>query len=297
MGIQETWRQIRGTATEKVLLNAHEAGGASLRSVYGAGVSDERSAIAAAQRLRHIGLAVQETSIAGELELTGEGHELAEKVLASRKNGPERWDAVQRAMLRFVADKSPGSAFALIGTADGEVDGQPITDSEARMALAFLVERGLMKTLKAMGAPDLRPEVTVNGMYAMHEPNIREYVERGFVSVNNDYSTNTNVTGGTLGAVTGGTGNTATVHQTITTETHKQVLALTRQILDQVPEDVEHARLRAEVESIRDEVESGTGKRETLMAKAGKAALMAGATTAGQQIIGLLAQLGETIGS
>lgn len=295
MNIHDAWKQIRGTSAEKVLLNTHAADGPCSRATYGAGVSDEMSAASGAQRLRELGLAVREASLAGELELTAEGHELATIISQSRHDGPERWDAVQRAMLMFVKDSKPGRAGEIAGAV---VDGLPVTEDEAAHAFEYLSQHGLLNSVGAWGAQDLRPEMTSKGRYAIHEPNIRDYVERGFVSQTNyDYSTNTNVTGSNVGAVTGGTGNTTTVHQTIATDARNQVVALARQILDQVPDDAEHAPLRAEVESIRDEVESGTGKRESLMAKAGKAALMAGATAAGQQIVGLLAQIGQAIGS
>lgn len=296
MNIHEAWRQIRGTAAEKVLLNSHSAGEPCFRSVYGAGVTDERSAVAAAQQLRAMGLAVRENSMAGELELTGEGKELAEMVVRSRENGPERWENVQRAMLRFVADTSPGRAFEILDSTHALVDGRAITQAEAEMALDFLTSNGLLQTIRTDQADDLRPRVTNNGMYAMHEPNIRDYVERGFVSVSNDYSTNTNVSGGTVGAVVGGQGNTTSVAQNISRDERTQVLALVDRVLSGLNDSVEDASLRSKVHEIKAEAEGPGTSKAGILSKARDALLLASATEGGRSVIKWIGQIISSLG-
>jgi len=295
MNDDQTWREIRGTDAEKVLMAAEDAGGGLAHRQAAGAVGDEWAGTLATARLRELGLTSPDEDY-DAFRLSEAGRRLARKFMQSRIDGPERWDAVQRAVLVFIRDKNSGRAIDLVSSDGGIVDGRPVTEDEVLMAYEFLSEHGLAKSIaRAWGAPDLQPKITSKGMYAIHEPNIREYVERGFVSVSNDYSTNTNVNGGTVGAVMGGSGNTTNVQLTIYART--QVLALTERILSEIPDDAEHAPLRAEVESIRSEAESGAGEPESLLAKAGKAALMAGGTAAGQQIISLLAQLGQAIAS
>ena len=201
------WRVLRGTDAGTILLAAEGAGGAMTHEQATSSVDgcDQRDAMMAIGRLEDLGL------VAGAdydgFPLTRAGRRLAQKTIQSQTDGPERWDAVQRAMLRFVLEQSPGRAFEVVGEL---VDGRPVTEDEAELSLDYLAAHGLMETMRTAEADDLRPKVTTKGRYAMHEPHIREYVERDFVSVANDYSTNTNVSGGTVGAVTGGAGNTTT---------------------------------------------------------------------------------------
>ena len=81
-------------------------------------------------------------------------------------------------------------------------------------------------------------------MYAIHEPNIRDYVERGFPSVSNNFSTNTNVHGGNVGAVVGGQGNAASVLQSITQDQRSQTIALVERVLAGLGDTAEDAPLR-----------------------------------------------------
>lgn len=293
MDDNQRWREIRGTDAEKVLMAAEDAGGSLANRQAAAAVGDEWASHLATARLRELGLTSPDEDY-DEFRLSEAGRRLARKFSQSRIDGPERWDAVQRAVLVFIRDKDPGRAIDLVGSDAGTVDGRPVTEGEVLMAYEFLRDHGLAKTTApAWGAPDRGPQITHKGRYAIYEPNIREYVESGFVSVSNDYSTNTSISGGVVGSVTGGSGNTTNVQLTV--GARDQVLALTDRILSELPDDAAHAPLRAEVESIRSGAESGTEERDSLLAKAGRAALMAGGTAVGQQIIGLLAQLGQAI--
>lgn len=292
MNMHEAWREIRGTAAEKVLLNAHAAGEACRRSVYGAGLS-ESSAAEGAQKLRDMGLAVREVSLAGELELTDLGVETAERAVRSRHDGPDRWDAVQRAMLRFVLEKSPGRAFEVVSE---PVDERPVTEDEAELASDYLITHGLLRAFSTDQADDIHPTVTTKGRYAIHEPNIREYVERGFVSVANDYSTNTTVSGGTVAAVTGGTGNTTNVTQTISADERTQILTLVDQVLEGLPESSEDTALRSEMQELKTEAASPTASKTGLLARARDALVLATATEGGRSVIQWIGQIVTGLG-
>lgn len=287
--------QIRGTAAEKVLLNAYAAGGACPKSVYGAGLA-ELTALDGAEKLRKLGLAVDEASAQGELDLTELGVQAAEMVGRSHHDGPARWDVVQRAVLVFVRDTKPAQASDLVGSGAGLVDGRPVSKDDVAQAFEFLQENGLLTSIESYGAPDIRPEITQKGQYAIHEPNIREYVERGFVSVANDYSTNTTVSGGTLGAVTGGAGNTTNVTQTISTSERTQILSLVDQVLDGLPESNKDTTLRSKMQELKTEVANPAASRPGLLARAGEALVLAAMTAAGGPVIEGISQIVRGLG-
>lgn len=201
------WRELRGTDAGAVLLAIERAGGSLTQEQVIAGFNggDAWDAQMALNRLGELGLTGSVDY--DEVPLSRAGRRLAQKAIQSQLDGPERWDAVQQAMLRFVLEQSPGRVFEIVGEL---VDDRPVTEDEAELSVDYLVDHGLMRTMPTAETDHLRPKVTTMGRYAMHEPHIREYVERGFISVANDYSTNTNVSGGTVGAVTGGAGNTTT---------------------------------------------------------------------------------------
>ena len=295
--MHDALRQIRGTAAEKVLLNAHAASGACPKSVYGAGLA-ESTALGGAQKLRGLGLAVkeEEVSLVGELELTDLGVATAEMAARSQQDGPDRWDAVQRAVLAFVRDTKPAQAGDLVGSEAGVVDGRSVSTDEVAQAFAFLEENGLLTSSKAWGAPDLRPEITQQGRYAIHNPNIREYVERGSNSVANDYSTNTTVSGGTVGAVTGGAGNITNVTQTISTSERTQILTLVDQVLDELPEASEDTALRSKMHELKTEAADPAASKTRLLAGARDALVLAAATAGGRAVIEWIGQIVSGLG-
>ncbi|HET8600459.1 MAG TPA: hypothetical protein VFL99_09040, partial [Segeticoccus sp.] len=87
MDLQQVQRQIRSTDVEQVLLLAHAEGGQAKPSQIKEEISDESGGFAtaeASQQLRDLGLARQETSLAGEVTLTGDGKRLAERIQQSR---------------------------------------------------------------------------------------------------------------------------------------------------------------------------------------------------------------------
>ncbi|GAA2494800.1 hypothetical protein [Terrabacter carboxydivorans] len=293
VNVHEAWRQIKGSTAETVLLNTYEAGGEAFPSVYFEGIDDTLSGARGANFLRELGLAHDDSSMAAELVLTAEGSALAKHITQSRMDGPERWDAVQRAMLRLVAEGAPSRAFDLIGV---EVDGRLVSEAEARLALDYLTSHDLLVTFRSLGGPDLRPRITTKGMYAMHEPTIREYVERGFVSVNNNYSTNTTINGGNVGAVSGGSGNTTNVQQTITADERSQTLMLVERVLSGLGEDTEDAPLRAKLEQIKADVEGPDPSKPGILAKARDALLVAAATEGGRSVIQWIGQIISGLG-
>lgn len=299
MNDHEIRARLRGTDAERVLVAAHEAGEGEVSLEFQeAATGDASLARQAARELQELHLADEERTLEGELTFTTLGIRVGSQIARSRLNGVDRWDAVQRAVLQYVAVSEPSTASSMVGTEAGVVDGRSATEDEVAMAVDYLVQHDLLKVIGIAEIRDLRPSITVNGRYAIEEPSIRDFVDRGFRGVtNNDYSTKTHISGGNVGAVTSGQGNTTTVHQRITTEQQSRIVQITQQILDQLPAggDEETALLRAEVVALQGEANSDAADRESLACRAGKAALLAASTEAGRRVLELVGQLGDSL--
>ncbi|GAA2494792.1 hypothetical protein [Terrabacter carboxydivorans] len=295
MNDDDVWRQIRGTDAEKVLIAAEEAGGVLTHQQAANVVGSEWAGSMATAPLRTLGLTSPDEDY-DEFRLSEHGRRLARKFRKSRIDGPERWDAVQRAVLEFIRDKRPGRAVDLVGTDEGTIDDRPLTEDEVLAEFEYLSDHGLAKSVRAWGAPDLRPEITNKGRYAIHEPNIRDYVERGLVSVSNDFSTNTNVHGGNVGAVVGGQGNTASVVQHISDDERSQTRMLVEHVLSALGDDTEDAPLRAKLEQIKADVEGPDPSKPGILAKARDALLLASATEGGRSVIQWIGQIISGLG-
>ncbi len=109
MNNDEIRAQIRGTATEAGLLATFDAGEQAHLSTIETAISGGNAfdASEAAQTLRDLGLAEQSPSLAGKVTLTHNGRMLAQKIRQSRLNGPERWDAVERAIIADLIERHP----------------------------------------------------------------------------------------------------------------------------------------------------------------------------------------------
>lgn len=300
MNDHEIQAQLRGTDAERVLVAVCEEGvGEVSLQFQEATAGDVSLARQAVRDLQELHLAEQERSLEGELTLTTLGIRVGSQIAKSRLNGPDRWDAVQHAVLRYVVTNKPSRASDIVGTDAGVVDGRPATEEEVAIAVEYLVDHDLLKVIGSAQIRDLRPSITTNGRYAIEEPNIRNFVDRGFrgVTLNNDYRTQTHISGGNVGAVTSGQGNKTTVHQKITIHQQSQVVQITQQILDQLPPvgDKETAPLRAEVVALQEEANSDAPDRESMASRAGKAALLAASTEAGRKVFELVGQLGGSL--
>lgn len=112
----------------------------------------------------------------------------------------------------------------------------------------------------------------------------------------NDYSTNTTVSGGTVAAVTGGTGNTTNVTQTISTDERTQILTLVDQVLEGLPESSEDTALRSEMQELKTEAASPTASKTGLLARARDALVLATATEGGRSVIQWIGQIVTGLG-
>ena len=234
--------EIRNTDAEEVLLAAEAAGGQLPYSGVVEAVRGDGSAGSyAAATLRRLGLVSEKQSMAGEITLTPQGRRIAQAVLNSRRNGPERWDAVERAIAESVRN---GGGWEV-----GDVGGVPVTNNETRLAVSNLEQWGLVTAGRNAGdeiywvmARDRIHQVPgVDGL-------LKDHFE-GRASINAHSSTTNIGDGNVIGGVqTGGHANTQNV--TLTSDTRSAVVSQLTEILTGLPNDVD-ARVREPLEAAR----------------------------------------------
>lgn len=95
--------QIRGTLVEDALVALGAAGGTmshdDLASAIGSDTYGTHEVYLELERLGLIGPASYDG-----VPLNSEGRRLAEMIVKSRTNGPDRWDAVQRGLLAWIGE-------------------------------------------------------------------------------------------------------------------------------------------------------------------------------------------------
>ena len=95
--------QIRGTLAEDALVALGAAGGTlshgDLASAIGSDTYGTHEVYLELERLGLIGPASYDG-----VPLNSEGRRLAEMIVKSRTNGPDRWDAVQRGLLAWIGE-------------------------------------------------------------------------------------------------------------------------------------------------------------------------------------------------
>lgn len=280
-------REIRKTEAEAALLAIKAAGGELPHSgIIEAVGGDASTGSHAAATLRRLGLASEEQSIAHETTLTPQGLRVADSLLNSRHNGPERWDAVERAIADSLINRGMGWHL-------GELDGIPVSDNETRLAVHNLERWGLVRAERNAGneiyvVMPLDPIHQVPGLDGL----LKEHFEGRASS--NDYSSTTNIGNGNTiaGVQTGGESNTQTVTQSVTVNQRAQVLGMVGGLLrtlDDAEGDTQD--LRVAVEAIRDVAASDGATRDSLKDRVMQALVVAGATESGQLIAQGLAQL------
>jgi hypothetical protein len=282
-------RQIRGTHTEKALLAVEEAGGHALHSTLIEAVGGEPVVAShAAANLRALGLAQKAQTAADETRLTPQGRQVAAAIKRSRTSGPERWDAVARAIAVSVSDEGR-MAWNL-----DEVDGLPVTDAETRVAVHKLEQWGLVKTLKAaggqiVGVMPLDPIYQVPGIDGL----LTDYFE-GYGVALNDYSNTTTIgDGNTIGGVqTGGQNNTQTVTMTISQDERLAIVHRTQELLDQLPAEADRT-VREPLEALRADAATGNTTLSDMKSKVLQSTSAAIGTGLGGAILAGLAELGK----
>lgn len=277
--------QIRGSTQEEGLLFLLEEGGSASHESFEKAVHlDAFDAHQVIQDLDRLGLvtAVDFDSI----PLSLRGRRIAEAVLRSRDNGPDRWDAVQRAVVHALLAKQPWR--------DLVVNGQPVTTAELEFAAGRLEEWGYVKQMHGD-----------NTVYAMHllprgneVPGLTGLIAHRHQRANFshvDNSNHVNVRDSTVGGVqAGGSGNTFQVTQTVTLTPNEQtqflaILGQVAAILRETQADV--ADLDVAVTNLTDEASAPAPTKAALRQRVIEAVLVAGATEGVDQVAHLLAQL------
>lgn len=288
--------EIRGLATEDVLLAVHVAGGEAHLSTIEAAVDGltRRDTASIAQQLRALGLATHHARASGEVTLTYDGRTLAQRVLDSRVGGPDRWDAVQRGLLQWVGQGGRTNTADFEGDVAAIAYGTPFSAEEIEQAVEFLIENGLLQAFGTWEAKGLRPQVTTQGGYALHHTGtIAEYMSSKSGSVTYDYrSSNTLGNHNIVGAIQGGKNNTQTSTLTVTPNQRAAVLTRIGELLQTLDDaDLDDEELRAAVEAIRDEASSEVATENGLKDRVVEALAIAGASEIGHLVLQGLAQL------
>lgn len=285
--------EIRGTEAEAVLLAAEGGGGQIPHSKVIAAVGGhEWAASDASATLRRLGLASEEQSLAHETTLTSQGRRVAQAVRRARHNGPDRWDAVERAIM---ADLIRNKRRSADDWGAASVDGQDVTDDERTNAMQRLAEWGYLTGIggwqtSGFARIDATPKAAqVAGIIGL----LADQHRSGGGSSYHYGDTTTLGNNNTVGVLqTGGHGNTQTVTQTIDVEERAQVLQLVRPLLAALDTaDGDTTELRGAVQAITEEVVSDDATRASLKNRVVQALVVAGASESGHLITQGLAHL------
>lgn len=263
MNARQMAREIWREDAEAALLVVADSGGVCGLSAIEEELDGDRSAASrAAQRLRALGLAEDESSLAREVTITRFGRQTAAEVTISRARGWARFDAVQRGILEWLADnKNQSDLDQFVGTEGATAFGVPFTVDEVREQGDYLDEQGLIHVIRVYGPELLRPTLQPRGLQALHaDGTIREYAEGlGGGSMREEGNT-TNIHAVNVGGVQTGDGNVQNIAQNITSAESVQVRERVDAILSAVS-DVEGAEpLRGELVEIRAEAVAGAEK-------------------------------------
>ncbi len=273
MTYDEIARHLRGTAAETMLLEAAEAGGETRSTSL-----EERAANDGKMRLRRLGLLVDEESLANEVGLNSDGQAVADLILRSRASGEERLDAVTREVVR-ASLATEGRDWRV-----SEVNGRSVTDNEQAMVVARLERWACATPLRRASGGisrllplDLMMEVPgINGLLIDHfEPRTTSHVDQ---SVTNT----TSVTGGVVGGIQTGGGNTQ--HNLVTVSERVDMLEALGELLAALEADP-NEKVRADVEVIQAEVMSDHPSKAVVREWAQKAFITATANGAGSAVV------------
>lgn len=244
-------------AREHVELLLLDAGGHRAPGVED--LSDE-ARVGAKEWLRNHGLIVGER-LSGDFDLNYDGQMLADQLNQSRTSGERRWDLAMKLMLPAIYEY--GNADSVM-----KVDGLAVTDTERDIVYDRIEKWGLGKPLKAWGGkvirvlpkPRLAEALQVSG-------SLKDYFENQ-THVNQSVTNQTNISGGTVGGVmTGGSGNTVHVQQTLSSLEAEGVKAKLDEIL-QVINDVDGIEPLVEVmQQARSEVDTPEATKPSIKKK------------------------------
>lgn len=123
----------------------------------------------------------EERPVSGPWLLTARGRRLAEQLIESRRTGPLRRAAVQKAILRLVDDE-PSATDDIVGQ---DVNGVEVTEKEHGRAVVALREWNLIKGTGYFGGNGLvRPTITPLGVEAMDDPRTpSDFIQHGGTTI------------------------------------------------------------------------------------------------------------------
>lgn len=202
-------------------------------------------ALVVGDELRELGLGDEDVSGGADIALTPKGKRVAKHIAESRATGPDRADAVQTAMLRWlnsVATGSPQNFYA-----NGQPEGLNASEEESYNAADAIVDLALAKMVGKRRADGriVAMRVSPTGRAAAKSGRPLSHVMRA-AATSIDYSTNTSISGDMAGAIQGGRENV----QTVTIEWERRAEFV--QEVEDVLADVADESVRSELVALRD---------------------------------------------
>lgn len=266
-------RELRGTRATDLLLAALEGGGEISRSAAEENIGDALAVGDFVQKLSTRGLLRKDTSIVGEITLTGLGREVAEYIKYSREHGRDRREAVQRGILRWVSlNPNAASVQDLVGEASATAFGIELTEEEIAAEAKWLSDNGLLSGVHAWGQALLRPEITSLGRDVLDADTApSDYLRRDASFTHVDNSNQVDARGSTnLAFQQGGSQNSLTVQQTSGGGWQEEFLEAFEGIVSKLRRDIglteeellQVEEVRGEVQ--RDSAEKGAAAQKTL---------------------------------
>lgn len=293
-------QELRDSFEESVLLQISERGGSMTHEELDDFTGDPMATRDSLVELHELRMLEQPDSEGGRL--TASGARTATRIRQSLLSGQRRADIVQRKLLEWLTGRSiePSSILDFLVTPESSSSGVAITRTEVEQAADLLTDRGFIRIVEVAEQAWLRPQITADGRAAlMADVMISEYGRPNATTVNYDYSSRVtfgdHATAG--GVISGGQGNTQHIVQTIGAAEATKISDKASELLalvDGLPEDDEE--LRKALEQLRDEAKSPeprTSVLKELTHKALAAAVTAGGTALGQQILSGIAYIAQ----
>lgn len=281
-------REIRGTDAQRMLLALDAADQPLGPMAAGEAIGvDHRAAVAAGTVLADLKLVGGERSAARELTLNSQGLAVAARIRQSLASGPERWDAVQRAIVKAVLSEEDDDV--------AEVDGIPVTEPERLLVIAKLEEWKLVKVTRESGGMPIAlfPRDLIYEVQGI-EGLLRDHYERNG-SVTDNRNT-TNIHGSTVGAVqTGGHGNVASGNEAVGASERSQILLLAGQAASALDAEAP-ASLREAIEEIREAAAQPEVEKQGLRSKIGHALYTSGVSGATGAVTRYLLDMAALLG-
>jgi len=282
----------RGSDEERVLVAVHDVGGLALPAAIETATGlDDASVIYAGDELKRLGLAEADVSAGGEIILTPRGKHEVREVLRSRHSGPDRRDAVQIAVLRYLGDSDQVQSF--LRAESSVVDGMTVTKQELDDAISELEDLAMVKVTRDWHESPIVAWVEPRGRNALAEGSVIDYLATAGgakPTITNDHSLTVNAASntGVVNAV-GGQDNQVTFTQTISSEVRSQIINTVEEALDGLEEAPENDIVRADLVAVKESAKDPSTSKESLKDKIVEAVTTAAATVATQHaVLGLV---------